>query len=111
SAAVATVVVAVDVLLPGVGSVVLLETFAVLDKVEPLASLALTLTTRVKVALAPAARVAAVVVTVPVPPTVGVVDVKPTGAVKDTKVVPVGTASVSATLCASLGPVLVRVRV
>src|SRR5205823_448804 len=108
---VATVLSTVKALSAVVVSLVVLLTLAVLLMVEPLASLALTWTTRVKVALAPAARVVSVAVTVPVPPAGGVVAVNPAAGVKDTKVVPVGTASVSCTAWALEGPALVRVMV
>jgi hypothetical protein len=79
---------------------------AVLLIVVPLGVSALTLTTRVKLALAPAAKVAMAQVTVPVPPTAGLVQAKagPAVCVIDTNVVFVGVASLSETLWASLGP-------
>ena len=52
------------------------------------------------------ANVGVVAVTFPVPPTAGVVMFQPPGALNDTNVVPVGTASVSDTVCASDGPML-----
>ena len=66
----------------------------------------MTLTTSVNVALAPAANVPRVAVTVPVPPTGGVVRVNagPLSWVKDTNVVFAGMTSVIVTLRASLGP-------
>ncbi len=58
--------------------------------------------------MAPAARVAAVAVNVPVPPTAGVVSVNagPLVCIAETKVVFAGTKSDSDTLCASLAPLL-----
>src|SRR5205085_10189218 len=53
-----TLVLAVPVLLPGVGSVVALAAVALLLMVEPLATLAFTLTTIVNTAVSPAATVA-----------------------------------------------------
>ena len=68
-------------------------------------------TTIVNVAVAPAASVVADSVIVPVPPAAGVVLEKPAGCVSDTKVVPAGVVSVSETVWASLGPLLVKVTV
>ncbi len=106
----ATVVVAVEELFVPFGSDVVLATDATLVIVEPLAP-ELTCTTNVKVGDAAAAKLALVLVTVPVPPTGGVVDVHPAGAVNETKVVLAGTVSVTATFCASLGPPLVNIKV
>jgi hypothetical protein len=74
-----------------------LETVAVSVMLVPEAVLGLTCTTTVKVAEAPAARVAVVPVIVPVPPTGGLVKVKvgPLFWASDTKVVLLGTLSVS----------------
>src|SRR5215470_13173704 len=108
SACALTLVVAVAVLLPAFGSVVALAAVAVLVMVAPLPTLALTLSTMVKVAVVPAANVALEKTTLPVPPTGGVVMVQPAGAVAETKVVLAGTASVTVTVCASLGPLLAR---
>src|SRR5207253_1764286 len=83
---------------------------AVLLIVEPFASLELAFTTRVKVALAPAASFP-IAVMLPVPPTAGLVAVKPAAGVNDTNVVPVGMASVNWTACASLGPASLTVMV
>src|SRR2546428_42262 len=89
SAEVATVVNAEALLLLfGSGSVVVVEAEAVLAMVELLATLAPTCTTMVKLAVAPAARVGLVEEMVPVPPTGGVVELQPAGAVSETKVVP-----------------------
>src|SRR5690348_7620845 len=71
SACAITVVVAVAELLPGVGSVVAVVAVAVLVSIVLCGVLALTLTTMVKTAVSPAATVAFVNVTVPVPPTAG----------------------------------------
>src|SRR5439155_1221985 len=69
------------------------------------------LTTSVKVALAPAARLERVSVTVPLPPTDGVLVPKdgPLSWDSDTKVVPVGSGSLTDTDCASLEPMLLTV--
>src|SRR5438105_1719131 len=77
SALVCTVVVAVPVLLPGVGSFVVLVATALLIIVEPLAVLALTLTTMLKTADSPAITVAFEKTTVPVPPTAGALVLQP----------------------------------
>jgi len=104
-------VVAVEVLFGGFASVVADVTLAVLV-IVPLAA-ALTFTTNVNVAVAPDANVAMFAVTVPVPPTAGVVSVNagPEVCIIETKVVFAGTASVSETACASLGPLFVSVNV
>src|SRR5438105_621347 len=86
-----TGVLAVPALLVGSVSGVVVVPVAVLDSAlvtpEP------TWTTSVKVALAPAARLARVSVTLPVPPTAGVVEPKagPLFCASDTKVVPAGS--------------------
>src|SRR5207253_1693259 len=111
SARVCTVVEAVPVLLPGVGSVVVVAAVAELLMVAPLAVLALTWTTIVKTAVSPAATVAFEKTTLPVPPTaggLGIVQLAPVVTTADTKVVLAGTASVTVTVCASLGPALVK---
>src|SRR6185436_6505495 len=88
-----TVVVEVPVLLPGVGSVVVLAATALLVIVEPLAALEFTLTTIVNVAVSPGAVVALVKLIVPVPPAgTESIRVHPAGVVTDTNVVPAGTA-------------------
>src|SRR5256885_15725701 len=71
SAEVPTVVVAVEVLFEGFDSVVVEATVATFVIVAPFGVAAFTLTTRVKPALAPAAKVAMVAVTAPVLPTGG----------------------------------------
>jgi len=110
SAVVTTAVVSVSLLLPGVASVGL-ATVAVLEIVEAAGALELTSTTNVNVAVAPGASVAAVAVNVPVPPTAGFDSVKagPAVCAADTNVVFAGTASLSDTLLALLGPLLLTV--
>ena len=93
-----TLVVCVELLLPGVGSVVVLVTVAVLLNTVPCATLAFTVATMVRVADAPDARVPTV--------QVGVVHV-PTEGVALTKVSPAGRLSVAATARALLGPLFV----
>src|SRR5260370_406390 len=90
-----------------------LETVAVFVMLVPAGVLELTWTTTVKVAEAPAARVAVVPLIVPVPPAGGLVNVKVTPLfwVSETKVVLLGTLSVSWTFWASEGPLLVTVMV
>src|SRR5437868_4463051 len=100
SACVCTVVVAVPVLLAGVGSVVTVAAVAELLTVAPLAMLALTWTTMVNTADSPATAVALEKTTLPVPPTAGALTLHPAPVVTtaDTKVVFAGTASVTVTL-------------
>src|SRR5687768_2369656 len=100
-----TAVVSVSELLDPLLSVVELLTVAVLLIVTPVGVPAVTLTTKVNVAEAPAASVAIVAVTVPVPPAGGVVSVNagPDVCIADTNVVLAGTTSLSVTPCASLG--------
>src|ERR671931_431415 len=83
-----TGVFAVDVSLVGSVSVVVVVPVAVFDR--PLVTSALTWTTRVKAAEAPAARLERVSVTVPLAPTAGVADPKagPLPCPRETKVVP-----------------------
>jgi len=71
SAEVLTVVKAEALLLLGLGSVVVVVAVAVLAMVEPVATLAPTWTTMVKLGAAPAATVGLLKVMVPVPPTAG----------------------------------------
>src|ERR671927_10060 len=106
SACVCTVVVAVPVLLAGVGSVVVLAAVAELLIVAPFAVLALTLTTIVNTAVSPATVVAFEKTTLPVPRTAGALVDQPVPVVTvaDTNVVLAGTASVTVTVCASDGP-------
>lgn len=109
SAATATVVVAVAVLLAAFGSVVADVTAAEFVIVVLLDTEASTCTTNVKVAEAPLANEPVVAVTFPVPPTGGVVVVQPAGALSEKNVVLAGTASVSDTLAALAGPALAAV--
>src|SRR5690242_18487501 len=106
SALVCTDVVAVPVLLAGVGSVVVLAAVAELEIVAPFAVEELTLTTIVKTAVSPVTDVAFEKTTLPVPPTAGALVDQPVPVVTTalTKVVLAGTASVTVTLCASDGP-------
>ena len=99
-----TDVVSVSELFPGLGSPLRL---AVLVSMVPFAAEASTLTTMVKVWL-PTAAAPFVAVMVPVPPTAGVITVKPTGAVNDTKVVSAGMLSLSVT-AAAVDPMLATV--
>jgi hypothetical protein len=71
-----TMVVAVALLFEGTRSGVAATTRAVFVIVDPVAAVASTLTTSVKVATAPAAKLVAVQATAPVAPTEGVVQVK-----------------------------------
>lgn len=105
-----TSVVAVAELLPGVGSVVALDTLAVLVMVVPLAVPAVTCTTTVKTLDAPEASDALVYVSVPVPPAgTASVRVQPAGVLAETSVVFAGTASDNDNDVASLGPLFVTV--
>src|SRR2546428_4273546 len=110
SAPVLTVVVAVALLFAGTGSTVVDVTLAVLEMV-PVAA-ALTFTTSVNVADAPAANVAMFAVAVPVPPTAGVVSVKagPEVSIMETNAGATGSASVGGTVWGSLGPPFFTVR-
>src|SRR5712692_2405331 len=92
-----TVVVAVLLLLPEVGSVVAVAAVAVLLMIVPSAVLELTLTTMVNTALSPAVTVAFEKTTLPVPPTAGelVLQPEPVVTTADTNVVFAGTASVT----------------
>src|SRR5215217_7543449 len=87
SADAATVVLELPVLLPEFGSVVVLVAVAELLIVVPASTLAFTLVTITKVAVAPAGTVGLAKVTVPVPPTGGASVLQPAGAVAETKVV------------------------
>src|SRR5438093_7181500 len=111
TSAVLTVVCAVAELFAGFESAVVDVTFAVLVMV-PVAA-ALTFTTRVNVAEAPAAKLAMFAVAVPVPPTAGVVSVNagPEVCIIDTNVVFAGMASLSETVDAAAGPLFVKVSV
>src|SRR5436853_2243914 len=105
SAITCTVVVVVPVLLPGVGSVVVLAAVALLLMTVPLAVLLLTLTTIVNTAVSPAATVA---FEKTIGPAVFAAQPLPVVTIADTKVVLAGTASVTVTVCASLGPALLK---
>jgi hypothetical protein len=106
-----TVVLTIELFAPGPGSLVVEATLAVFE-IVPVAP-GLMLTVIENVAEAPLANDASVQVIVPVPPTDGVLQ-ENTGPVvcdSETKVVFAGTASVSETLCAFDGPLLVTVTV
>ena len=109
SAAVVTVVVAVAVLLAAFGSDVADVTAAEFVMVVLSATEASTCTTKLKDAEAPLANEPVVALTLPVPPTGGVVVAQPTGALSEKNVVLAGTASVSDTLAALPGPALAAV--
>jgi len=96
-----TVVVAVAELFPATGSSVDV-TLAVLLTIVPFGVAAFTFTTSVKDPLPLAGRVAMVQLTVPVPPTAGVVQVHPAGDVRDTNVVFAGRVSDRATVVAAV---------
>src|SRR5260221_133696 len=90
-----------------------LATVAVFVTLVPAGVLELTWTRTVKVAEAPAARVGAVPLIVPVPPTGGLLNAKagPLVWLSDTNVVLAGMASVSCTFRASEGPLSLSVMV
>src|SRR5207249_2167361 len=73
--------------LPGVGSVDALETALLPVSVDPFPAHPMTLTTMLRLAEALAARDAAAQETAPVPPTAGVEQLQPAGALIETKVV------------------------
>ena len=98
------VVFAVAVLLPGVGSAVVVVTVAVLLTVPVVP--APTSTTRVNTSLAPEATEGLVQLTVPVAPTAGVVQVQPAADVNELKVTPAGNGSFNADVTAAFGPAL-----
>src|SRR5689334_15132693 len=108
SATATTAVVAVPVLFPGVGSVVAVAAVALLVIVAPFAVFGLILTTIVNVAASPAKEVALEKTMLPVPPTAGALvdQPAPTVTLAETNVAFAGTASVTVTVCASLGPLL-----
>lgn len=113
SAATPTVAVAVAALFAGRGSEVVVDTVAVFVIVVPFAADGGIMTTSENVAELPLASVAALQVTVPVPPAAGVVQVNagPAVWVIDTNVVLVGMASVSDGAWASEGPLSATVMV
>src|SRR5918911_5598572 len=110
SACACTVEVAVAVLLALFGSVVVVAAVAVLVTVVPVGVDGSTLTTMVNTAVSDAATVALEKTTLPVPPTAGLVVDQPVPVVTvaDTNVVFAGTASVTVTVCAALGPLLLK---
>jgi hypothetical protein len=103
-AAGATIVIMPAELFDVSGSVVLELTSAIKVMALPGDVLALTLTTKVNVALAPEARLAFEQLICPVPPTAGVVQLHPGGALNDWNVVFAGTAPWSVGLIAASGP-------
>lgn len=108
SAEVPTVVAAVLLSLPGLGSGVVDEAEAVLVRIVPFGVDRGIATTRVKTAL-PTARLGRAQVTVPPEPTCGFVHDQPLGDDSETKVVPAGSTSLRLTFAAALGPALVIV--
>src|SRR5438132_9860170 len=105
-----TVVVAVAALLTRLGSRAAELAVAVLEMRVPSRVLALTWTTMVKLAVAPLARDVVVQLTVPVMPTIGVVQVQPAD-VTDRKVVCDSSKSSILTFAAALGPALATLTV
>lgn len=101
-----------DELLPDVGSVVDVETVAVLGRDVPFAAAASTFTVIVNV-WAPAAlvNVASVALTEPAAPAAGVDSVQPAGPEAETNVVPAGSGSDRLTVEASLGPLFITITV
>jgi len=95
SADVATVELTVEELLPLLGSLVVLVTFAMLEIVEPAGALAFRWRIRVKVCVAPAAS--------------GPMSGGPESCENDTSVALAGGVSLVLTFCASDGPLLVVV--
>src|SRR5215813_878610 len=108
SAWVITLVIATPVLLARFDSTDVVAPVALFVIVVPEGALALTLTTIVNMADSATATLAFEKRTLPVPPTAGVVDAQPAGAVAETKVVLAGVASVSVTLAAASVPMLLR---
>jgi len=104
----ATLVVAVPVLLPGLGSGVVEPAVAEFVITVPFGTPGPTKTTSVNTLL-PGANEGLVQLTVPVPPTAGVVHVHPAGVASETNVVPAGRVSVRVAAAALLGPALVAV--
>jgi hypothetical protein len=100
-----TAVPEVDELLALAGSKVLALTVAVLFTVLPAAEKA-TVLTRLNTSLAPLITVGLVQVMVPLAPAAGVLQVQPTGAVRETKPSEAGSVSVRLTVEASLPPAL-----
>src|SRR5439155_453008 len=106
-----TSVFAVAALLAVLGSKVTELTVAVLVSVLPSGVLALTCATIVKLTVAPLAVGPVVQFTVPAEPTAGVVQVQPAGVMIDWNVVPGGSGSVTVTLAAVEGPLLLTTSV
>ena len=106
-----TSVFAVAALLAVLGSKVTELTVAVLVSVLPSGVLALTCATIVKLAVAPLAVGPVVQFTVPAEPTAGVVQVQPAGVMIDWNVVTGGSGSVTVTLAAVEGPLLLTTSV
>jgi hypothetical protein len=104
-----TVTVALLALLARLGSEVVLATVAVFAMTLPSGVAAFTATTKSMLAAAPAARLAMVQFTAPVPPTPGVPHVHPAGAEADWNVVLAGTVSGISTDDAVDGPLLATV--
>src|SRR4051794_40461822 len=100
-AGLAAMTVAVRVLFVGSGSSVAETTVAVLTMGVPLGRPQSTSTTSAKASLVCGATDAVVQVMVPVPPTGGVSQAQPAGAVSDWKVVPAGSGSVKVTVSAA----------
>ena len=111
SAAVVMVVGRLAVLSAGLSSEVPVLTEAEFVMIVPAATFGFTRNTRVTATDWPLSTTGVVQLTGPVPPTAGVVQVVPAGAVAETNVIPAGTVSVIVTLAASLGPLLIAVTV
>ncbi len=101
-----TSVVAELVLFSSFGSKVWLDTVAVLVRKVPGAVPLAMCRVSVKFTLSPAVKFGLVQVTVPVPPTAGVVQVQPAGESSETNVIPAGIGSETAVAAASSGPML-----
>jgi len=110
SANATTVVVVVLVLLPGVPSAVVLAAVAEFVITVPLGVAVLTFTTMVNTAVSPPATGDLEKMTFPVPPAAGADMLQPLPVVTtaDTNVVLAGTASVTVTELAELGPLLTK---
>ena len=104
-----TVVLAVALLLPGVGSVVGELTVAVLLITVPAAVAGATVTTRVKTELPTGSVPMVEQLIVPPEPTAGLVQDHPAGVTNEAKVVPAGKVSVIAAEAATVGPALATV--
>jgi hypothetical protein len=103
-----TVVVAVALSLPGLGSVEAEPTVAVFDTTVPFATPGPTATTSVNTAEL-TAKDAFEQLTVPPAPTAGVVQLQPPGEDRETNVVPAGSVSLIVALAAVPGPELIAV--